>query len=223
MIRWWPGAKWLYDQEMRQRPKRTAEIKSLSVIPVDQQNRRINESPQLALPLSNKHEQQMVQTYEQHVTRFYERLGQTRPSREKIQIGVTILQNLVEEQHYSTDEIDFAMKWIVRNLETRFKGRVQSLGILPHIIGEALQEKAANDRHRERVRVRQQEERESIERDERNARTVEKLSTLPSEEYERLRKEAIRSLTEQGFQRQFIRDTLVKIEMVRLLEKEWEG
>jgi len=41
---------------------------------------------------------------------------------------------------------------------------------------------------------------------------------IPSEERDRLRIEAIRSLTEQGFQRQFLLENLIKIEMVRLLD-----
>jgi hypothetical protein len=217
-IRWWPGAKWLYDQEMRQRPKRIAAVPQVPVPVLEEQTRTRDVSPQMALPLPSKVEQQIGQIHEQRVSRFYERLGQTRPSREKIHLGVSVLQNLIEEQHYSEDEIDFTLEWIVRNVETRFKGRVQSLGILPHIIGEALQEKAASDRKRARARIHRQDERESVEQGERNGLAVEKLRSLPSEEYERLRREAIRHLTEQGFQRQFIRDILIKIEMVRLLE-----
>jgi hypothetical protein len=184
----------------------------------DQRGERSVDSPQLALPLPSKQQQQALQVYAQKVTRFYEQLGQTRPSREKIHMGVAVIQNLVEEQHYSDEEIDFTLEWIVQHLESRFNGRVQSLGIVPHIIGEALQEKATSERKRERLRLRRQQELENADQSERNDLALDKLSTLPSEEYERLWQQAIRSLTEQGFQRQFIRDMLIKIEMVRLLE-----
>jgi hypothetical protein len=52
---------------------------------------------------------------------------------------------------------------------------------------------------------------------------VEKLDELPYEEQERLQKTAIKSLTIQGFQRQFLLDSLVKIEMARLYEQEVDG
>ena len=87
-IRWWPGAKWLYDQEMRQRPKRALEARLLPMLAGEPHAEKAPESPQIALPFPSKRTQLQVQAYEPNVQRFYERLGQTRLSREKIRAGV---------------------------------------------------------------------------------------------------------------------------------------
>src|SRR5215510_1185788 len=108
--------------------------------------------PQLALPLPTKRDQQRLQIYKQRVKQFYTALGQTRPSREKLQMGVAVLRNLVEEQNYTVEEVDFTLEWVVHNVQARFHGRVQSLGVLPHVIGEALQERAGRERQQERAR-----------------------------------------------------------------------
>jgi len=143
-VRWWPGPKWLYDQEARQRQRlaREREVGQYTVTGREQKTVGSEALPQLALPLPTKRDQQLSQIYEQRVKQFYTALGQTRPSREKLQMGVAILRNLVEEQNYTVEEVDFTLEWVVRNVQTRFNGRVQSLGILPHVIGEALQERA---------------------------------------------------------------------------------
>jgi hypothetical protein len=134
-------------------------------------------------------------------------------------MGVAVLRNLVEEQNYSMAEVDFTFEWVVRNVQTRFNGRVQSLGILPHVIGEALQERAGWERQQERARQREQRAKESQDDITVSAQAVvARLEAIPSEERDRLRIEAIRSLTEQGFQRQFLLENLIKIEMVRLLD-----
>lgn len=219
-IRWWPGSKWLFDQEVRQRQKRGGETLQLINASSEQRGGRIAETSQLVLPLPGRQEQDSVQKYTQQVMSFYDRLGQTRLSREKIQMGITVLRNLGEEQEYTNEEIEFTLDWIIRHLNSRFNGRVQSLGIVPHVIGEALQEKGTADRKRENARLHEQEEKQDAERAAQTERLLVQLHSLPSEEQERLRKQAIRSLAEQGFQRQFIRETLVKIEMARLLEQE---
>ena len=91
---------------------------------------------------------------------------------------------------------------------------------MPYIIAEALYEKASDERKRERVRVRHLEEQDAVDGQVRTERLLEQMNELPVEEQERLRNEAIKSLIGQGYQRQFVRDTLIKIEMLRLLKQE---
>lgn len=220
-VRWWPGPKWLYDQEARQRQRQAREAGQYAATGREQKTIASEVLPQLALPLPTKRDQQLLQIYEQRVKQFYTALGQTRPSREKLQMGVAVLRNLVEEQNYTVEEVDFTLEWVVCNVQTRFNGRVQSLGILPHVIGEALQERAGRERQQERARLREQRAKEVQDDNIVSAQAVAaRLEAIPSEERDRLRIEAIRSLTEQGFQRQFLLENLIKIEMVRLLDGE---
>jgi len=129
----------------------------------------------------------------------------------------------VEQQGYSWEEIDFALEWILGHANTRFNGRVQSVGIIPHVIGEALREKATHERKRERERTRQREEREEQARAAYRQALLKKVDNLPSEDREGLRREALRNLMEQGYQRQFIGETLMRMEMARLLESSGES
>jgi hypothetical protein len=95
-----------------------------------------------------------------------------------------VLQNLVNNQRYSLDEVDFALAWVVKNLETKLGGRVQSLGILPHVIGEALLEKAARERKRAKARARAEEDHRVGERENLHRRVEEILDTLSPDEHE---------------------------------------
>src|SRR5262249_57232853 len=99
-VRWWPGPKWLYDQEARQRQRQAREAGHYTVTEREQKTIGSEALPQLALPLPTKRDQQLLQIYEQRVKQFYTALGQTRPSREKLQMGVAVLRNLMEEQNY---------------------------------------------------------------------------------------------------------------------------
>jgi hypothetical protein len=159
------------------------------------------------------------EAYGRRVVHFYGRLGQERPSREKIRAGVTVLQSLVDEQLYLLEEIDFALSWIVDNVATKFGGRVQSLGILPHVIGEALREKVVKDCKRAKERAGIEDERRAEERGNLRRQAEEAIDALPPEVREQLRREAIAHLTEQGVRQQFLLDGLLKMEMGRLLRK----
>ena len=218
-VRWWPGSKWLFDQEQKQLPRKAViedgNIPSLASAPtVD----GIGRATQPQLPLVLKRKFATANPYEIRVHSFYEKLGQQRPSRQQIHTGAAVLQGLVDQQGYSLEELDFTLEWILRNVGTRFNGRVQSMGIVPHVIGEALQEKDTNDYKVERVRVRQREEREEQDREAQTQVLLETLKHLPEPEIERLRNKAFANLLEQGYQRQFIREALIKIEMAHLLE-----
>ena len=134
-------------------------------------------------------------------------------------MGVSVVQNLVEEQHYTIEEIEFTFDWILSNLSTRFSGRIHSLGILPHVIGEALNEKAGSEHKRERQRLRELEREQEQELNAEVQKLVVKLAELPNEMLEHLRAEAIKNLLGQGFQRQFLLENLVRVEMARLYDQ----
>jgi len=223
-VRWWPGPKWLYDQEAKQRQRRGGEPPSLPTTASEQRRTNDIETSQMVLPLlGEQRESKDSAMYGPCVTRFYDRIGQNRPSKEKIQMGVSVVQNLVEEQHYTIEEIEFTLDWILSNLSTRFSGRIHSLGILPHVIGEALHEKARSGQKRDHQRSRELEREHEQEHNAEVQKLVVKLAELPHEMLEHLRAEAIKNLLGQGFQRQFLLENLVKVEMARLYDQEGVG
>jgi hypothetical protein len=216
-LRWWPGPKWIYDQEQKQRHKQLQG--GVAQLPSHEQGKGapLLTAPQLSLPLSPQREHDPADPYVKRITAFYEKLGQSRPSREKVQAGVPVLRNLLEEQRYSLDEVDFCLEWVISNVQTKFGGRVQSVGILPHIIGEALQEKAKCDRKTVSSRAQQDEERRMQEREAQLRGVDKKLRALAEEEQEQLRQAAVQRLTEQGLPKQFLLEGQIKLEMYRLM------
>jgi len=222
-VRWWPGSKWLFDQEQKQQKPGT-EIDAVSTLSSSLLSTDgVAETDQPFLPLPPRQKIAAASPSETRVHSFYKRLGQQRPSRQQIRKGAAVLQGLVEQQGYSWEEIDFTLEWILGRAATRFNGRVQSVGIVPHVIGEALREKATHERKRERERMRQREEREEHARAAYRQALLKKVDSLPPEDREGLRREALRNLMEQGYQRQFVGETLMRMEMARLLESRGES
>jgi hypothetical protein len=224
-VRWWPGSKWLFDQEQKQQ-KHGTEIHEVAMLSPSSSlpfTDSVVETAQPLLPLPSRQKIAAASPSETRARSFYEQLGQRRPSRQQIRTGAAVLQGLVEQQGYSWEEIDFTLEWILGQANTRFNGRVQSVGIIPHVIGEALREKATHERQRERERTRQREEREEQARAAYRQALLKKVDNLPSEDREGLRREALRNLMEQGYQRQFIGETLMRMEMARLLESSGES
>jgi hypothetical protein len=219
-VRWWPGEKWLHDQEQKH-DKRLGTINGMSpsLPPPTQLQQSENEhSSQRVLPLSSLREVVDENSAEIRVRAFYEQLGQNRPSREQIRAGAAILQNLVEDQGYAWEELDFTLHWMIENLQRRFRGHIHSVGLITHVIGEALKEKTGYERKRKQQQTRVEEEK----RDECRAaerRLVEKqLASLSSIEQQRLRQEAIDSLMSQGVKKDFLLESLIRSEMSRLFE-----
>ncbi len=219
-VRWWPGSKWLFDQEQKQWQRGVVTDENLTTPPPFLANSDAPRDPDLQplLPFSPKRNIAPTTPFENWTQNFYGQLGQKRPSRQQIRAGAEIIQNLVEQQGYSWEDLDWTLAWINRHLSSRLNGRVQSIGIVPHIIGEALQEKDLHKRKQERVRTQQQEVQQEQERAAQNKQLLKTLAQLPETEKERLRKKAVTNLLAQGYHRQFIGDALIKIEMARLLE-----
>src|SRR4029453_18948639 len=83
------------------------------------------------------------------VERFYARLGQTRISWQKREQGIDILTDL-EIQGFNGEEIEAGLEWILQN-QGQLGGTVYSLGLLPKVIGQALEGKGRIRKHEERV------------------------------------------------------------------------
>lgn len=217
-VRWWPGPKWLFDQESRNKNKQGNGDRpvSLAFSPGDM-NGDQQRALQGELPLLTSQAAEIPTEYEDRVKEFYARVGQTRLSRMKIEAGVDIVRRLAEEEHFAISDIDYALDWIVRNLDTRFNGSVQSLGLLSHVISEALQERAQRDRKKQQQRSRRDEEEQEERKIEVRERVEREISGLAVDKQRRLREQAIENLSKQGVQRQFMLEGVIKSEMVRLV------
>lgn len=221
-VRWWPGPKWLQDQQARGQRRVPARSTPLPVASLDGEVVQGSEVPvptQIALPLTAAKPIMDESRYGDYVVRFYERVGQGRPSRDKVQAGVALLQKLMEDKQYTVEDLDAALDWITRHLRTRFRGQVQSIGILPHVIGEALQYRAVQEQQRATTQrhLAAQAEQECWEKERKQWEKL--LAGLPPAEWDGLRHEAVQSLLEQGLQKQFLVDSLVRLEMIQCYKK----
>jgi len=217
-MRWWPGPKWIYDQEQRRRPKDRA--KEIFLPEEDSSNGQVTEvGAQLFLPISNPVVKTLENEYEERVESFYEQIGQKRPSQEKVNSGIATLRNLVEEQGYSSEELDFALAWIVRNISEKFDGRVKSIGILPHVIGEALGERAVTQKKKKRTGQMHEHNDTSRKLADERKEIEEQLHRMSQQEQDELRRVAVDRLIEQGVPRRFLLDAMVTAEMCRLLQE----
>jgi len=219
-VRWWPGVKWLHDQEQKQH-KRTIEVNGTKpLLPhlARSSQSDTEETPQQVLPLPPMRKVSEANTGEVRVRAFYEQLGQSRPSREQVRAGAAILQNLAEDQGYTWDELDFTLDWMIRNLQNRFNGAIHSVGLITHIIGEALKEKTGQERKRKQQQARVEEDRKDEQRTAQRKLLEERLTSLSDTEQQRLRQEAIESLASQGVKAEFMLESLIKGEMSRISE-----
>jgi hypothetical protein len=219
-IRWWPGAKWLYDQEQKHRKQIGLSYDNGDTGLSSQHEERLQTttSPQLPLPLSPRRQHLDDDSYDKRVRSFYTALGQNRPSREQIKAGIAVLQNLVDEQGYTWDEIDFTAEWMAKHNESRFNGNIQSLKLMTHVIGEALKDKTKRERLLKKETSAQERAQAEKTMEVLQARDEEKLNELPEAELERLREAALKSLESQGVKPRFMMESLVKSEMGRLFK-----
>ena len=218
VIRWWPGKKWLDDQEARKLRKDLAEQppdipgglaifsekKYLTV------SNMVNMTASAGGPVSPSHADR--------VREFYARLGQSKVSKQKVADGAQIITDL-EAQGFSLEEVDKAMQWTIASRQ-KLGDQVYSLGILPHIIGQALQEFEKDQRIEKKRSKQGAEDRLYTESRARSQSLEQLLQSLPLPEQETLREEAIKSLVEQGYDEKLLRvmKSMVKQEVYRLLQ-----
>ena len=224
-IRWWPGAKWLYDQEHKNQKRLADNNKNtMSLLPSSQEELPLaNGTPQLSLPLASRTQRIIDDPYDKRVRSFYTALGQSRPSREQVRAGVAVLQNLIGEQRYTWEEVDFTADWMVNNLERRFNGNIQSLGLMAHVIGEALKDKNRRERVQKKQKVQQDCLQMEKEVEVQRGSDEQEITKLSDAEQERLRSSAIKNLEAQGVKPRFMVDGLVKAEILRLFRAERES
>jgi hypothetical protein len=171
----------------------------------------------MALPLPAKGATPLA-AYTARVARFYADLGYQRVSQQKIGAGVRLLADLVANQGYAWDDIDFALSWVVRHRDS-FGGNVYSLNVLPHVIDRA-REEARKERARERRGQPPPRRREEARAHARPQDLEGQINSLSESDKERLRARARESLLAQGVKGPFLEmESLVRSEMLRLLSE----
>ena len=217
-VRWWPGAKWLYDQEHKQQKMLGDNSDTASLIPLlSEEKTQLSVPPQLTLPLlALRKPRDVDDPYDKRVRSFYAALGQKRPSREQVRAGIAVLQNLVVEQGYGWDEVDFAAEWMVSNLERRFNGSIQSLGLMTHVIGEALKDKNRRDRAQQKQQVQKDQLHREQATEVQRGSDEQEIRNLSEGEQLRLRTIATKNLEAQGVQAKFMVEGLIKDEVLRV-------
>jgi hypothetical protein len=215
----------LYDQEHKHQ-KRLAENNknTMSLLPSSQEELPLaNGTPQLTLPLASRTQRVIDDPYDKRVRSFYTALGQSRPSREQVRAGAAVLQNLIGEQRYTWEEIDFTAEWMVSNLERRFNGNIQSLGLMAHVIGEALKDKNRRERVQKKQQVQQDRVQAEREVETQRESDEQEMIKLSDSEQKRLHDVAIWNLAAQGVKPKFMVDGLVKDEILRVFRAERGG
>jgi hypothetical protein len=218
IIRWWPGSKWFCDQKERMNRKSgrgDSEEKVEALIPafpLDQEGK---------LALGCESGSVVALGYRSHgerVKEFFLRQGHPKVSRQKIEKGIAVLRDL-ESQGFSSEEVDLGLAWIIKNKE-RLGGRVYSLGLLPEVIGQALEDGAKLKAREERA------QQNKFEVDKERAAEDHRLSLsqvyegLPQAIQDRLQEKARTNLLQQGIKKEFLLDAIVKGEVLRLLKQQ---
>ena len=216
-IRWWPGEKWRKDQEERKNRREVVErldqTPPLSVLaPLSEElPSHENEAPVSETPARSEY-------YKTVVEQFYSRVGQAKITRQKKEQGVDILTDL-ELQGYSHAEIEVGIEWIFQHRE-EFGGKVYSLGLLPKIIGQALEKSGQTRQLDEWISRQQVDEQERKKGEERRRRLTEIYDSLSSEKQEILKCQARDNLLGQGLKEEFLLDAVVRSEMLGLVAQE---
>lgn len=155
---------------------------------------------------------------EEKVREFYQQIGQSKVSRQKVKAGVKILSDL-KHQGFSLTDIFWSMTWIVTHQDL-FGGKVHSLALLPQVISQALQERGTEKR-REAKSQQQTQEEQRIKAEQERRHELERLyhSLSPTEQVS-LRAVAVEGLLQRGIEKRFLVEPLIRGEICRLLNEE---
>lgn len=217
IIRWWPGAKWFRDQKERLgrkdgRGDSEEQVEaSMPLFALDQAGK-----PTLG-PESGDTVALGYRSHAERVKAFFLKQGHPKVSRQKIEKGIEILLDL-ESQGFSSEEVDLGLTWIIKNKD-KLGGRVYSLGLLPEVIGQALEERNTRRRREERAQQDRLEEAQDQVAEEHRLSLTQVYERLPQATQDRLQEKARTNLLQQGIKKEFLLDALVKGEVLRLLEK----
>ncbi len=157
----------------------------------------------------------LLPTVKESVKTFYQNIGQPQVSSQKLKAGLKTIADL-KTQGFPLTDILWVMMWIT-NHPQQFKTPVYSLGLLPHVISQALQEKhRVGEREARKQRLGTEEQKQEAEI--RRRQELEQLyQTLSPTEQAHLRSIAVEGLLEKGIQQRFLLESLVKSEICRLL------
>jgi hypothetical protein len=146
---------------------------------------------------------------------FYSQIGQPRISRQKLEAGVKVLTDL-KDQGFSSEEISWGLTWTL-NHKDQFGREIHSLGLLPCVIGQALQER--DEAKRATAKKQQHADKEQQHRAEQTRQQhLEKLyHSLAPAEQAFWKEQAVQTLLQSGIARRFLSEVLVKAEACRLL------
>ena len=216
-IRWWPGEKWRKDQEERKnrrevvvRPNETPPLSVLAPLeeePLSQEN----EAAVSETPAQSEHYRMLVES-------FYARVGQPKITRQKKEQGIDILTDL-DLQGFSHAEIKVGIEWILHHRE-EFGGKIYSLGLLPKIIGQALDKSGAEHRREERIQQQHLREQEREKDDARRLRLTKVYDSLLPEKQAILARRAGDNLLGQGVKEEFLLGAIVHAEVLQLVAEE---
>lgn len=148
------------------------------------------------------------------VDKFYNLLNQ-KPSHEKRERGIKEAKKLIQEG-FSLEDLDYAILWVVRTYPD-----TGSFDRIPHFIDQALkdreEEKKALEAQR-RLRVEEEQRKAEERRIERERKRIEEVkASLPLEELEELRQEALELLEREKVNLELGRETLLRLKVDELV------
>jgi len=212
VIRWWPGKKWLTDQESR-RPKKDG-----GEPPAPQPAFGPDPPPEVShSELSMKAPPGGAEV--DLVRRWYAQLGQHRVTKQKVAEGVRILGDL-EIQGFGRDEIAGVVHWLQQHKQ-KFGDAVYSLRILPHVIGQALQGRTKGAREATNQKVGAGQPHVGPGEQEGGQELEQLFLALPPSQQHSMQEEAISRLVAQGYDARLLRimKSLVRQEIYRILRE----
>jgi hypothetical protein len=216
IIRWWPGPKWFHDQKERLNRKGgrgEGEEQGQAIMQLFPPE---HEEKQMLGPESGEAVALGYRSHGERVKEFFLKQGHPKVSRQKIAKGIEVLRDL-ESQGFSAEEVDLGLAWIIKNKD-RLGGKVYSLGLLPEVIGQALEESNKLRIREERAQRGKLEEAKGRAAEEHRLGLTQVYEGLPQAEQDRLQEKARLNLLQQGIKKEFLLDAVVKGEILRLLE-----
>jgi hypothetical protein len=221
VIRWWPGKKWLSEQEIRRGKKEGAEpVLLTSSVFVSQKISICDSEETNSEVLSSVPDGETSDA--DFVRHLYSLLGQKRVTKQKIESGVRILNDL-STQGFSRTEISNTLQWVLHN-KHRFGDSVYSLGILPHVIGQALQSRATEPSEDAKEKAKETQSRQEKAEQDHRRELEQQFLALPASRQSEMQELAISRLISQGYDAKIIRimKSLVRQEMYRMLQESEE-
>jgi DNA-binding transcriptional MerR regulator len=149
------------------------------------------------------------------IRNFYASLGQGRISRQKVDAGVKLLDEL-QKQGFSLADIDVGLEWILQNKE-KLGGAVYSVRLLPEVIGQALAGKMQDKKREVRTQQKRLEDQQRDEEEVKRRHLTMIYQLLPMDKQEVMRVTAKENLLRQGLKEEFLLEPLVRSEVLRLV------